>query len=156
MKRLVAFALLAASCVAVSAVVVPARAGEDRFEVCQYYPPQPQQPYYYDQHERERMKHERWEENQWRKEEKRRMKEQYRAQQWYNDQWRWHNQRYFGAPIAPYAGESYESYSRRVRQQCNIQWNNCATYCNTIRDPNRRAACVANCNNDLYQCQAAF
>lgn len=115
---------------------------------------------YYDDHdkyEKERRREERKEMKEMRREERRIERERERdARNWYDDQWRWRTQRYFGGTIAPYPGESYESFSRRARQQCNAQWNRCANYCNTIRDPYQRAACVANCNNDLYECSAQF
>lgn len=109
----------------------------------QYLPyPPPSPPY--DQ-ERER---------QWRREERRRERAR---QEWYDEKWRRRMQRYFGgAIIQPYPGESYQSFTRRVRQQCNAQWNRCASFCNTIRDPYRRAACVGNCNNELYECNSGF
>lgn len=118
------------------------------------YPPG---PYYQD--ERERWREERKREEEYRREERKRLREEQKReraqQQWYNEQWRRHNQRYFGGnPMAPYSGESYESYSRRVQAQCNILWDRCARYCNTIRNPNQRAACVGNCNNELNECNS--
>ena len=95
----------------------------------------------------------------WQREQKKRDREERRAMQnWYNEQqWLLHNQRYFGGYVLqPHPGESYESFTRRVRQQCNQHWNRCATYCNTIRDPYARAACVTNCNTELYECQSRF
>ncbi|GFK92382.1 hypothetical protein NNJEOMEG_00207 [Fundidesulfovibrio magnetotacticus] len=115
-------------------------------QVAQYgpYAPPPPHGYY---HERER-------ERDIRREERRRARE---YQEWYDDQWRYRTQRYFGGQaLTPRPGESYESFARRARVACNNQWNSCATYCNTIRDPNRRAACVANCNNELYECKSGF
>ncbi len=118
------------------------------------YPPGYHYPDYEDREYRKREK-------EYRREERRRMKEEERRerayQQWYNEEWRRHNQRYFGGnAMTPYPGESYESYVRRVQAQCNILWDRCARYCNTIRDPYHRAACVGNCNNELNECNSRF
>ena len=94
-----------------------------------------------EEHERERWREERREER----------------REWREEEWQRHHQRYFGGVvIQPGPGESYESYVHRVRAQCNVQWSNCATYCNAIYDPYQRAACVSNCNNELYECQSRF
>jgi len=37
--------------------------------------------------------------------------------------------------------------------QCNQQWDQCARYCNTIRNASDRMSCVAECNNNLHECQ---
>lgn len=139
-RSLALLALLALACVLPTSGEAQAQPG---------YQYGPNQPYVYrpDQEERER-------EREWRREERRRARQQ---QEWYDEQWRWRNQRYFGGYVLqPRPGESFESYARRVRVECNNQWNRCATYCNTIRDPRHRAACVANCNNDLYECKSGF
>jgi len=108
------------------------------------YQPQPQYQYQepdYRQEEYERRM-------------ERREREQERAIH-HEEEWQRHQQRYFGGIVLePYPGESPKSYRHRVNAQCNMTWQNCATYCNTIQNPNRRAACVANCNNELYECRA--
>ena len=77
--------------------------------------------------------------------------------EWKEEEWRRHHQRYYGGmPIQRGPYESYDEYVHRVRAQCNAHWNNCATYCNTIYDPYHRAACVANCNNELHECLSGF
>jgi len=121
----------------------------------QYYPygPPPSRDDYEREHKREeremrREERERQKLNQEREEERR---------DWQAEEWRRHHDRYYGGPaIQPAPYESREAYAARVRAQCNVQWGHCANYCNTLRDPYQRAACVANCNNELYECQVAF
>ena len=85
--------------------------------------------------------------------EREREREEWREHQ----EWQSHHQRYFGGTvIQPDPTESNEHYRNRVHAQCNIQWDQCARGCNTIRDAYRREACVANCNNELNECKAAF
>lgn len=132
---------------------VKAQAGT---QYAQFGPFPPVGPYPDD---RERWREERRREEQYRREERKRLREQERRerayQNWYNEEWRRHNQRYFGGnAMIPFAGESYEAYVRRVQAQCNVRWDRCARYCNTIRDAYRRAACVANCNNELHECNS--
>ncbi|WP_243364572.1 hypothetical protein [Fundidesulfovibrio terrae] len=120
----------------------------------QYYPYGP--PPSRDDYDRER----RHEEREMRREERERQRWQEKEdarRQWEAEEWRRHNQRYFGGTvIQPRPYESPEAYAARVRAQCNVQWGNCANFCNTLRDPYQRAACVANCNNELYECQSGF
>jgi len=98
------------------------------------------------------------EERQYRREEReRRREEQEREREERHEEWRRHNQRYFGGmAIQPYPNEDSEEYARRVQAQCNVVWDQCARRCNTIGDAYRRQACVANCNNELYECRARF
>ena len=71
--------------------------------------------------------------------------------------WRRHEKRYFGSSaVRPRANETYESFRGRAQVQCNQSWDRCARMCNTVRDAYRRAACVANCNNELFECTEAF
>lgn len=73
------------------------------------------------------------------------------------EDWQRHHQRYFGGPaIQPGPNESREAYRRRVHAQCNMQWDQCARHCNTIRDAYERKACVGNCNSDLNECKAGY
>lgn len=105
-------------------------------------PPSPEER----EHWREEREHERW--RQERREEHR---------EWREDEWRRYNQRYFGGVVVvPGPNESYESFVHRARVQCNVQWDQCARYCNSIYDPYYRAACVNNCNNELYECRSRF
>lgn len=105
---------------------------------------------------------ERKREQQWRKEERKREQERLKqerrdARHWYDDRWREHNRRYFnGYVIRPYPRESYESFVNRVRQRCNVEWRRCDAYCNKIRDPRARAACLSRCNAELYECTYGF
>jgi hypothetical protein len=118
-----------------------------------YGPPPPPSPYDY---ERER----RHEEREMRREERDRQRREDRedARRWReSEEWQRYNQRYFGGVVVqPRPYESPEAYAARVRAQCNVQWSNCANFCNTLRDPYQRAACVANCNNELYECQTRY
>lgn len=150
--------LLVVACLLAVSALIPdrakAQAGTQYAQYGQYPPPGPYYP-----GERERWREERKREEEYRREERKRLREEQKRerayQQWYDDEWRRHNQRYFGGnPMAPYSGESYESYARRVQAQCNILWDRCARYCNTIRNANQRAACVANCNNELNECNS--
>jgi len=119
----------------------------------QYYPPQGQYPQQ-EGHERE---HEH-EQDRDRMREEREHHEEHERQDWHADErWRRNQERYFGhVIIQPYPDESYEAFRARMQAQCNLQWNSCATYCNTIGNPYQRAACVNNCNNELYQCRVGF
>ncbi len=74
-----------------------------------------------------------------------------------NEQWQKHHQRYFGGPaIQPGPRESREEYRRRVMRRCQEHWPVCAAPCNTLPDPYWRNACVANCNNELHECQTRY
>jgi len=64
------------------------------------------------------------------------------------------NPGYRGGRHDPYYDE--DAAERRHRNQenyCNVAWSNCVNNCNTMRDANQRAVCVANCNNALNQCK---
>lgn len=50
--------------------------------------------------------------------------------------------------------QAYEQRRRRIEANCNMNWQNCATGCNTIGNANQRAVCVANCNNALNICKS--
>lgn len=153
--------MMIASVLALS-FVLPAMTALAQGQYYPYGPPPPRDDSYERErrHEEREMRREEYNRQQeWEREQRKRDREERRAMQnWYNEQqWLLHNQRYLGGYVLqPQPGESYESFARRVRQQCNQQWNRCASYCNTIRDPYARAACVANCNNELYECQSRF
>ncbi|MFP5238966.1 MAG: hypothetical protein ACLGQW_03955 [Acidobacteriota bacterium] len=49
--------------------------------------------------------------------------------------------------------DAYERRRRHEEAVCNTRWANCVNVCNSMRDANQRAVCVANCNNALNQCK---
>lgn len=55
-----------------------------------------------------------------------------------------------------YNQDQYEHERRRMDTNCNLNWQNCAGVCNSMRDPNQRAVCVANCNNALNRCKSRY
>lgn len=142
--RFLIIAILVLSCLPVGSVLAQG----------QYYPYGP--PPSHDDYERERRR----EEREMRREERERQKWQAREdarRAWEDEEWRRHHERYFGGTvIQPRPYESPEAYAARVRNQCNIRWSQRVTYCNSIRDPHQRAACIANSNNELYECQSRF
>lgn len=78
--------------------------------------------------------------------------------EWRADQWRRHNERFFGPGviIERSPGEAYDAYVTRIRVRCDVQWRTCSTACATILDPVLRNSCLANCDNDLYECDYGF
>ncbi|MBI4806347.1 MAG: hypothetical protein HY795_14015 [Desulfovibrio sp.] len=143
-RRFLLIAILVSSC-------LPAGASLAQGPYYPYGPPPSR-----DDYERERRR----EEREMRREERERQKWQAREdarRAWEAEEWRRHHERYFGGTvIQPRPYESPEAYAARVRNQCNIRWNRAVSYCNTIRDPYQRAACIANSNNELYECQSHF
>jgi len=69
-------------------------------------------------------------------------------------EWQEHQRRYFGGIIIdvdPFDNE--RGYRDQLLARCNVVWQSCVTTCNAYPDPSYHAACIANCNNDLYECQ---
>ena len=52
-----------------------------------------------------------------------------------------------------YDQDAAERRRRNQENACNVSWANCVNVCNSMRDANQRAVCVANCNNALNQCR---
>ena len=74
------------------------------------------------------------------------------------DEWRRHNERFFGpgVVIERSPAEAYDAYVLRIRARCDAQWQNCSALCTGLIDPVSRNLCMANCNNDLYECNAGY
>lgn len=53
-----------------------------------------------------------------------------------------------------YDQNAYDQQRRRTEANCNMNWQNCAGVCNTMANPQQRAACIANCNNALNRCKS--
>lgn len=61
--------------------------------------------------------------------------------------------RYYGPTYGgPHDAQAMERRRNRQRQNCNVQWTNCAAVCNQFPNPQQRAMCIASCNNGLNQC----
>lgn len=69
--------------------------------------------------------------------------------------WDEHQQRFFGGIVIqadPYRHQ--KEYRRQLHAQCNRVWQSCAANCNAFPDAPRRAFCISNCNNYLYECNS--
>jgi hypothetical protein len=77
------------------------------------------------------------------------------ADPYYGDPYYYNPPRYYGPGY--YGGTSHdvqaaERRRNRQRQNCNVQWTNCAAVCNQFPNPAQRAMCITSCNNGLNQC----